>query len=222
MAPISRAGNFGLAKRGLARPGISGASNRGLNSLPNFMPELLGARGIANFKLKPDPNRVPVMRTPEERFKDAQPKTGTIEDFQLYENQVAPNNIDALLPNGFKLESGARVVSEPGRPLGLLLLEHEAFEIDLSEGVHNLERGRVDFDPVKVLGVLRAVHPKPELLVIGLGVKTRVLGPATQKIFRELGIQTEIATTRSAASSYSMLAGERGKTVGALLLPPNI
>jgi len=183
----------------------------------------LGARTIANFKLKPDPNRVPVDRSTQDRFKNAEPKTGTIEDYQLYERQTPPNNIDALLPNGFKLQTGATVVSEPGKPpKALLLLEHEAFQIDISQGVHNLDKGRVDLDPHLVLGLFKAVQPKPELVVVGLGAKTRILGPATLKVFRDFGMQTDVAITRTAASNYDLLANERGKAVAALLLPPNI
>lgn len=186
-----------------------------------------GARSALRFKsdfrLKPDPNRVPSDKSPQERFKDSAPKTGTIEDFQLYERQTPPNNISSVLKNGFKLDNGARVISDSvEHPKGLLLLAHEAFTLDLSDHVTGLQSGRVELEPSELLGVFEIVHPKPELLVLGLGGKSRILGPRTHKFLRELGMQVDVSTTRNAASNYDLLANERGKTVAALLLPPNI
>lgn len=177
----------------------------------------------SDFRLKPDPNRVPSTKSPQERFKDSAPKTGTIEDFQLYERQTPPNNISSVLKNGFKLDNGARVVSESvEHPKGLLLIAHEAFVLDLSDHVIGLQSGRVELEPSELLGAFEVVHPKPELLVLGLGAKSRILGPKTHKFLRELGMQVDVSTTRNAASNYDLLANERGKTVAALLLPPNI
>lgn len=182
------------------------------------------ARNKADFRLKPDPNRVPRVRTPEERFKNAQQKTGTIEDYQLYERQTPPNNINSLLLNGFKLDNGYRIVTESLEyPKGLLLLGHEAFQLNLDDTmVKGLALGRVEFDTEKVLGVFDLVHPKPELIVVGLGKKSRILGPESQNKFKNLGLQVDVSATRNAASHYNLLANERGQTVAALLLPPNI
>ena len=108
------------------------------------------------------------------------------------------NTVEVVLHNGFRLTSGVRVITDDpvNKPLALMLLGTEAFEIDLSEpgAVTGLVRGFVSISE-KILGVLEVVHPKPELLVVGLGKKSRLLTPDTRKIITSLGIQIELSTT---------------------------
>lgn len=153
--------------------------------------------------------------------KAAAAQTNTFEDLSIYEVIAPPNNVDSILPKGFTLATGDKIESGPGELRGLLLLGHESFEIDLRNAVEGLESGRVEIDK-KALAPFEVVHPKPELLALGLGSKTRILGPKTRQLFVDLGIQVQAESTRQAASSFNVLASERGKIVGALLLPPHI
>lgn len=156
-------------------------------------------------------------------FKAAQ---GTIADFDMYgEIPVPENNIERVDNNGFVFRSGAQIVSTTKQPRGALLLGSEAFEIDLSPSLNNvqgLDQGRVELGH-SILGALSVVHPKPELLVVGLGnKKSRILGPQTSEYLRSLGIRVQLSNTANAASDFDLLATERKQQIGALLLPGHI
>lgn len=156
-------------------------------------------------------------------FKAAQ---GTIADFDMYgEMPVPENNIERVDNNGFVFRSGAQIVSTLKNPRGALLLGSEAFEIDISpdqKNVSGLDHGRVEFGK-SILGALSIVHPKPEILVVGLGnQKSRILGPETSEYLRSLGIRVQLSNTENAASDFDLLATERKQQIGALLLPGHI
>lgn len=114
-------------------------------------------------------------------------------------------------------------MSTPEAPKGLILLGREAFEVAIQDdAVKGIESGRVELDPKKLLTIFDVVHPKPELLVLGLGGKSRILGPVTKNYFVTRGMQTDVGTTVNGASNFDLLASERGSVVAALLLPPNM
>lgn len=142
--------------------------------------------------------------------------------FDIYSELNIPlNNIKSLLATGYLLESGESVItSDPARPKGLLLLGTDAFQIDCRKFT-GFETGLVEMD-LDTLRPLEVVHPRPEILVIGLGGKSRILGPKTQQYLRELGIRHHLASSRSAASSFNLLSMERGNEIGGLLLTTNI
>lgn len=159
-------------------------------------------RSIKSMKMRPSlPVRPKLSHKDTERL-----STGNISDFDIYNELPMPaNTVEVVLHNGFRLTSGVRVITNDpvNKPLALLLLGTEAFEIDLSEpgAVTGLDRGFVSISE-KVLGVLEVVHPKPELLVVGLGKKSRLLTPDTRKIITSLGIQIELSTTVSTDILY--------------------
>lgn len=69
-------------------------------------------------------------------------------------------------------------------------------------------------------GVLGAVWPRPDLLILGLGPENRPLSPATRKHIASLGIRVEVLDTRNAANQFNLLATERGvDEVAAALIP---
>ncbi|KAF5114852.1 hypothetical protein DS838_001974 [Geotrichum bryndzae] len=142
--------------------------------------------------------------------------TGNISDFDIYNELPMPaNTVEVVLHNGFRLTSGVRVITDDpvNKPLALMLLGTEAFEIDLSEpgAVTGLDRGFVSISE-KILGVLEVVHPKPELLVVGLGKKSRLLTPDTRKIITSLGIQIELSTTtRNTKACYDVVESDLEK-----------
>lgn len=178
-------------------------------------------RSFASKRLRPDPNKVP-RSEPIDLSDEAFRKTNTIEDYTMYDVQPPPNNVDTITSDGFVLANGARITSTAESPVGLILIGHEAYQVDLSNSVTGLDSGRVEIDVKKVMGVFEVVNPKPELLVLGLGGKSRILGPKTQSFIRQLGMQTQIGTTLHGASYFDLLATERGKSVAGLLLPPNL
>lgn len=179
------------------------------------------ARLFASKRLRPDPDKVP-RSEPINLSDEAFRKTNTIEDYTMYDVEPPPNNVDTITSDGFVLANGARITSSAESPLGLILIGHEAYQVDLSNSITGLDSGRVEIDVEKVMGVFQVVNPKPELLVLGLGGKSRILGPKTQSFIRQLGMQTQIGTTLHGASYFDLLATERGKSVAGFLLPPNM
>lgn len=148
---------------------------------------------------------------------------GTLEDHDIYDDLAPPlNNIDGVLENGFKLASGRQVLSKnQDSPRGLVLVGSEAFEVNLEGGLKGLDKGMVEIEK-DVLGVFSLVYPKPELLVMGLGAKSRILGPNTSKYLHGLGIQLQVSNTPNGCSNFDLLATERPGQVAAFLFPPNL
>lgn len=148
---------------------------------------------------------------------------GTLEDHDIYDDLAAPlNNIEGLLKNGFKLASGRQVLSrDPQYPNGLVLLGTEAFQVDLTDGITGLNKGMIELNK-DILSIFSLVTPKPELLVVGLGEKSRILGPVTSKYLHGLGIQLQVSNTTHGCSNFDLLATERPGQVAAFLFPPNI
>lgn len=101
----------------------------------------------------------------------------------------------------------------------MVLLDTETYEVDL----HNVEIGdvRVEF-PSEVLNVFRLIHPKPEIVVVGLGGRSRLLAEANRRVFLELGISLEVSHTANAVDVFDLLSTERPHVIGALMLPPNV
>lgn len=134
------------------------------------------------------------------------------------------NYIESIKQNGFHLSNDILITSpnDNGEEIGTLLLEGESFEVNLSHGGYKIINGfQVDFNSKLVLAIFEKVHPKPEILVVGLGKKSRVLLEANRRYFSDLGIQIEVGDSRNAARLFDVLATERPGVIGALLLPPN-
>ncbi|PFH50148.1 hypothetical protein AMATHDRAFT_126025, partial [Amanita thiersii Skay4041] len=62
------------------------------------------------------------------------------------------------------------------------------------------------------------VEHKPEILIVGTGSRMVPLPPKLREKIRELGIGMDISDTRSACSTYNVLA-EEGRPVAAALFP---
>ncbi|GEQ66626.1 hypothetical protein JCM33374_g289 [Metschnikowia sp. JCM 33374] len=144
-------------------------------------------------------------------------------DILMY-SQKPINYIESVKPNGFHLANSVLITSpsENGDVIGTLLLESESFEINLSNGGYKIVNGFiVEFNEEQILGLFSKVHPKPEILVVGLGKKSRVLSEKNRQYLSSLGIQLELGDSRHAARIYDLLATERPGVISALLLPPN-
>lgn len=145
-------------------------------------------------------------------------------DVLMY-SQKPINYIESVKHNGYHLANNILVTSpnSDGHEIGTLLLENESYEVDLSDGGYKIINGFiVEFSERDVLLIFGKIHPKPELVVIGLGKKSRMLSEQTRKYFSQQGIQLEVGDSKRAALIYDLLATERPGVISALLLPPNV
>ncbi|RKP25702.1 hypothetical protein SYNPS1DRAFT_9825, partial [Syncephalis pseudoplumigaleata] len=76
----------------------------------------------------------------------------------------------------------------------------------------------VDTWSEQVLQVIRAVEPRPELLVLGTGRQLRSITPSSLATLKELGVSVEHLDTKQASMTFNILA-EEGRDVMAMLLP---
>lgn len=136
------------------------------------------------------------------------------------------NYIESVKNNGFHLANNLLITSpdKQGNITGTLLLDSETFEINLSKpnmGFEIVNGFIVDFHE-DILQVFNKVHPKPEICVVGLGSRSRMLSESNRNYFSNLGIQLEFSDSNNAAQMFDLLATERPNVIAALLLPPNI
>lgn len=141
-------------------------------------------------------------------------------------SQKPINYIETVKSNGFHLANNLLITSpdNEGNIIGALLLDSETFEINLSKpnkGYDLINGFIVDFHE-DVLQIFNKIHPKPEICVVGLGCKSRMLSDSTKKYFSNLGIQVDHSDSNNAAQMFDLLATERPNVIAALLLPPNI
>lgn len=138
--------------------------------------------------------------------------------YDIYALSDKPENNVEMISNDSIVFSNLKVVTAPK---GALLLDNQIFEIDVSKT--KIENDIVvEFNP-EIIELLSLIYPKPELIVLGLGKKTRMLGPKSRQGFNELGIRVETGDTKSSALSYDLLATERTPGfVASIMLPPNM
>lgn len=140
-------------------------------------------------------------------------------------SQKPINYIESVKKDGYHLANSVLITSpdKQDREIGTLLLDTESFEINLSEGGYSITNGFiVHFDELTLLLIFEKVHPKPEIVVFGLGKRSRVLSEQNKRFMSNLGIQLELGDSKNAAKIFDLLATERPGVIGALLLPPNI
>ncbi|CDK24123.1 unnamed protein product [Kuraishia capsulata CBS 1993] len=158
-----------------------------------------------------------------------------LSQFDMLALTESPQNNIEMISQDAIVFSNLVVVQSPerhtGNILGVLLMDNQIFEVDLGKetepdkfGLEFTQKGSmVHFKDDVCYSLLKTVFPKPELLVLGLGSRSRMLDPRTKQRFHELGIQLEISDTKAGAQSYDLLATERSPTqVAAMLLPPNL
>lgn len=144
-------------------------------------------------------------------------------DILMYSDKPL-NYIESVKENGFHLANNLLITSpnKQGEIIGALMLQSETFEVNLSnEGYKIINKFIVEFNE-DVLQVFKKVHPKPEIVVIGLGEKSRMLSESNKRYFSSLGMQLEVGDSNNAAQIFDLLATERPNVIGALLLPPNV
>lgn len=144
-------------------------------------------------------------------------------DILMYSDKPI-NYVETVRHNGFYLASKVLISSpdKQGNIIGALLYQTESLEINFS-GCFKLINGFIiEFDEEEILQIFSKIHPKPEILCVGLGNKSRMLSEANRKYFSQLGIQLEVGDSNNAANSFDLLATERPNVIAALLLPPNV
>lgn len=146
--------------------------------------------------------------------------------YDIYALADKPENNVEMISEDSIVFSNLKVMRSPpagqGDPVGALLLNNQIFELSL-KGIEFQHEGVVVELGEAVTEVLALVYPKPELLVAGLGKRTRMLGPKTRERLSQLGIRVETGDTRSSALSYDLLATERSPAlVASIMLPPNL
>lgn len=145
--------------------------------------------------------------------------------YDIYALADKPENNVEMISNDSIVFSNLKVVKSPntnGDPIGALLLDNQIFEINLSGISFKNNDILVEFNE-NLTDILSLVYPKPELLIVGLGKRTRMLGPETKQRLNKLGIRVETGDTKSCALSYDLLATERSPAlVASIMLPPNL
>lgn len=141
-------------------------------------------------------------------------------------SQKPVNYIESVKKDGFHLANNLLIRSPDadGNIIGAVMIDTESYEVNLSkpDKGFTITNGFLVELKEDVLQVFEKVHPKPEICVIGLGKKSRMLHDKSRKYLSNLGIQLEITDSNNAAQVYDLLATERPHVIGAFLLPPNV
>lgn len=146
-----------------------------------------------------------------------------LEDYDIFAGLAKPENNIEMISKDAVIFSNLKVIKSPnknGEPIGCLLLNNQIFELNTKNCT--LDKDVVlHLDP-KIVELFKAVYPKPELLVLGVGKKSRMVAPETREALNKLGIGLETSDTRYSALNYDLLATERTpQRVAAVILPPN-
>lgn len=153
--------------------------------------------------------------------------------FHLSNNLLIESKLNKIPQIGTLNATTTTSASKNDSAIGLMLLHSEAFEIKLNSNTINIiDDWYVDFkintsssndgDGDSIIKIFELIHPKPEILIVGLGKKSRILSIENKNFFSNLGIQLEITNSNNGAKIFDLLATERPNVIGAILLPPNI
>jgi uncharacterized protein len=142
-------------------------------------------------------------------------KEAVISSLNVLADATAPlNNIDTITRDSVIFSSGTLVKNKV-----CLLLANQVLQF---EPHYEIKNGFiVEFAP-ESLEFLKLINPQPELFVIGLGSKSRLLSQMNLDFFQELGVRVEISDTKNAGRNFDLLATERPNQIGAILLPPSV
>ncbi|KGK35773.1 hypothetical protein JL09_g5077 [Pichia kudriavzevii] len=145
--------------------------------------------------------------------------------YDIYALAEKPENNVEMISDDSIVFSNLKVIRSPNKqqePIGALLLNNQIFEINLKDTEFHHNNAVVELTP-KLFDILSLAYPKPELIIAGLGKRTRMLGPKTRESLNKLGIRVETSDTKSSALSYDLLATERSPAlVASIMLPPNL
>ncbi|KAI5863055.1 hypothetical protein GGS23DRAFT_568018 [Durotheca rogersii] len=160
------------------------------------------------------------LHTTASRHADEESRPADFDALDVLGNMPVPStSIEACMPDGFHLNSGAKIFGGSG----VLLVGGEAFGWRpwLARGEKRLLNKKGQWEvPNDTFGLLGLVWPRPDLLILGLGPEIRPLSPELRWHISNLGMRVEILDTRNAAAQFNLLATERGvDDVAAALIP---
>ncbi|KAI2637521.1 hypothetical protein GGS21DRAFT_511903 [Xylaria nigripes] len=158
--------------------------------------------------------------TPRRKNKEDESPPTDFAALDVLGNTPAPSTIvDVCMSDGFKLNSGAKILDGSG----VILVGGEAFAWRpwLLRGENRLLNTKGQWEiPNETLSLLSLLWPRPDLLVLGLGPDIRPISPELRRHISSLGMRVEILDTRNAAAQYNLLVTERGiNDVAAALVP---
>lgn len=122
-----------------------------------------------------------------------------------------PVQVDSVLSNGrgFQLSTGMEV------PCAVFVLNGEAL---LWKPNSRLDRNGVMTLDISSFGILDVSSTKPDMVIIGTGVRNEFVNKDVRDHLHAMGIQVDTMDTRNAASTFNVLAAE-GRSVAVALLP---
>ncbi|ODV84823.1 hypothetical protein CANARDRAFT_23815 [[Candida] arabinofermentans NRRL YB-2248] len=149
-----------------------------------------------------------------------------LSNFDVLSVSAIPGNNIEMISSDSIVFSNMKVIKSPnvqdGKPTGCLLIDDQILELNLSDLIITNDL-IVDFSNTCVFKLLNVLYPKPELIVIGLGKKSRLLSTSSRESFNKLGIKLEISDTKNSVLNFDLLATERGSNlIGGIILPPNL
>lgn len=124
------------------------------------------------------------------------------------------NNVQSVTNNGFIFTEGVIIQNKSA-----LLLSGRILEFTPK---FNIKNGFIVEFEQSSLNFLKLINPQPDLFVIGLGSKSRLLSQSNLQFLNSLGIRCDVSDTRGAVRNFDLLATERPNQVAAILLPPNV
>ncbi len=124
------------------------------------------------------------------------------------------NNVQSVTNNGFIFSEGLIIQNKSA-----LLLSGRILEFTPK---YNIKNGFIVEFEQSSLNFLKLINPQPDLFVIGLGSKSRLLSQTNIEFLNSLGIRCDISDTRGAVRNFDLLATERPNQVAAIFLPPNV
>ncbi|KAI1457781.1 hypothetical protein F4805DRAFT_474873 [Annulohypoxylon moriforme] len=200
------------------------ASTRACRPLSQVSTLLRQSRQPLSSRLQNAPSRTPFpaaaavssfhATAQSHRMKGDAPQTDLGALNVLADAPVPATSVDVCAPDGFHLNSGAKVVGGSG----VLLVGGEAFTWQpwLASGEKRLLNKKGLWEvPNETLGLFGLVWPRP-----GLGPLNRPISPELRRHIGSLGMRVEVLDTRNAAAQYNLLATERGlDDVAAALIP---
>ncbi len=73
----------------------------------------------------------------------------------------------------------------------------------------------------EAIGALTGLAGEIDILLVGTGTRTVLLGPSTRKALREAGLGVEVMSTPAACRTYNVLVAEGRRVAAAVLAMPD-
>lgn len=94
---------------------------------------------------------------------------------------------------------------------------HEGAVLVLPDGVMSWAKDNLAALTIDDLAPVLAVDPRPEILLIGCGLRTAFIAPPLRQALREAGITVDAMDTGAACRTYNVLLAEERRVTAALI-----